>query len=560
MLSVFLACACGASLQLSALNAQEADTAKLKQLEEQVLANSKENVPALEELAGLYFAGGRYNQFADFLGKLAKDSLQDCSAAAGYYLALCRYHQLRHLEEAQDWQEYFDKGASYREELFRQTQDIALNCPNSPFAIRAQIINWLEHKARNDGEREDSLNKVISLINGYVKQARLEDIEVIKEAADALAREKETTFSRAAYNLYVNRMIAKEVSIDKLRHSAQEALTQGNLELSEAIYERYLQLIASFFSKDKFAAELIGLANKFAAGTPEGDGAASNSRSHSKSLDPQYAERIFSALEDYSGADYFSQELQYLRAYNLERMKEYSKCALEYEELVTRFPAGQRAVVGPPIAQAAGAYTDKAEFKLGLIYTYILGQKEKGLASWQKVIERNSSLNYVLESLYHQGLISQYEGKVDQAKAGYEKIVQLIGEKADFKGLEQRVSLRQKEMQELKEIEYNLKMFLDSSLKEGTLNQSPLELLASPLKADIQEAVKFSSQQPVLQTGCLAPELTYLWSGDLGDVSPVPVEPEFISRYQSSGVKAVNLVVLTPAGVVGSCLEMVEVE
>ena len=33
-----------------------------------------------------------------------------------------------------------------------------------PFIIRPRTINWLEHKARNDGEREDSLNKVISLI------------------------------------------------------------------------------------------------------------------------------------------------------------------------------------------------------------------------------------------------------------------------------------------------------------------------------------------------------------------------------------------------------------
>ena len=518
----------------SHVRAQEAEGVKLKQLEEQVLANPRENALAIKELSNLYFTAGQYNQFADFLGKLTKDKVQDCSSAAGYYLALCRYHQLRHLEEAQDWQEYFDKGADYREELFRQTRDIALNCPNSPFAIRAQTINWLEHKARNDGEREDSLNKVISLINGYVKQAQVDDIEVIKEAADILSREKETAFSKAAYNLYVNRMIAKEVSIDKLRHSAQEAYNQGNLELSEAIYERYLQLVAGFFSKDKFAAELTVLANEFAAG---GSG---------KNSDPQYAEKIFSALEDSSGAEYFSQELQYLRAYNLERMKEYSECVKEYEELASRF--------------SSGGYTDRALFKLGLVYTYILGQKEKGLASWQKVIERDSSLNYVLESLYHKSLISQYEGKSDQAKAGYEKIVQLIADKTDFKGLGERVSLRQKEISEVKEIEYNLKMFLDSSLKEEALHQSPLELLVRPPKVEVQEEVKFSSQQPVLQTGCIAPELTYLWSGDLGESVLVPVEPEFVSRYQYPGVKAVNLVVLSPAGVVGSALEMVEAD
>ena len=92
------------------------------------------------------------------------------------------------------------------------------------------------------------------------------------------------------------------------------------------------------------------------------------------------------------------------------------------------------------------------------------------------------------------------------------------------------------------------------------MNQPPLELLVRQPKVKAREEVKFSAQQPVVQTGCIAPELTYLWSGDLGDVGLVPVEPEFVSSYQSSGVKAVNLVVLSPAGVVGSALERVEVD
>lgn len=521
--------------QKSAVNAQESADSRLKALEALILANPKDSAPALEELSGLYFAAGEYNQFADFLKRIFKDKAQDdCSRPEGYYLGLCRYHQLRRLEESQAWQEYFDKGADYRQELFDETRRLALDCPNSPFAIRAQIINWLEHKARNDSEKEDSLDKLISLINGYVKQPQVEDIEVIKDAADILAQEKETAFSKAAYNLYVSRMIAKEVSVDKLRQAAEEAWTQGNLELSEAIYERYLQLVAGFFSKDKFAAELAGLAERFSVAGAE------------KNSDPQYAEKIFSALEEASGRDYFSQDLQYLRAYNLERMKEYSRCAKEYESLVSRF--------------ASGKHVDKAHFKLGLIYAYILGQKEKGVVSWQKVIEHNSSLNYVLESLYHKSLILQYEGKADEAGPGYEKIIQLAAENAAFRDIAARAALRQEEIAGAKDMEYNLKIFLDSVLKEGLLNQSPLELLVSPAKAGLGEDVKFSSRQPVLQTGCIAPELTYLWSGDLGEVALAPVEPEFVSRYRYPGVKAVNLVVLSPAGVVGSVLEMVEAD
>ena len=62
--------------------AEEQISENAEQLERRILANPKENARALEELAGLYFAGGRYNPFADFLGKLAKTILGSYSYSA----------------------------------------------------------------------------------------------------------------------------------------------------------------------------------------------------------------------------------------------------------------------------------------------------------------------------------------------------------------------------------------------------------------------------------------------------------------------------------------------
>ena len=60
-------------------------------------------------------------------------------------------------------------------------------------------------------------------------------------------------------------------------------------------------------------------------------------------------------------------------------------------------------------------------------------------------------------------------------------------------------------------------------------------------------------------TGCLVPELTYLWSGDLGSVHPVPMTPEFSTDYQVRGIKVVNVVVLAGLEPAGSALEMVDI-
>ena len=146
--------------------------------------------------------------------------------------------------------------------------------------------------------------------------------------------------------------------------------------------------------------------------------------------------------------------------------------------------------------------------------------------------------------------------------ADYSKILELTNNNPDFKELTERVSKRQKEIQESKPIEYNLKTFLDVSLKGGEPPGAPtaaLDLSIEPFKTTIAQGVKFSLSQPQAMTGCLVPELTYLWSGDLGSVHPVPMTPEFSTDYQVRGIKVVNVVVLAGLEPAGSALEMVDI-
>lgn len=517
--------------------AEEADLKKAKKLEALILANPRDAkvIPSLDELSEIYFIERQYEPLIEFLRKLEKvKSLGPCDVPVGYYIGLCRYHQLKYLEEAQNWKEYFDSGNSYRQELFIETEKISALCPRSGFGVRSQALNWLQHKLQNDALQEGALNKLTQMLSSYTEQEGF-DREVIKEAADILSKQGETALAKDAYTMYTKGLLAQEKSADALLESAEGALKEGNISLSQIIYDRYIEISRASLSKDNLSESLISITRQFAA-----DG-------WNRGKDPAYAEKIFGVLEEACGKSYFNEELRYLRAYNLQRIKEYVRCAQEYELLAKDFPKS--------------IYLDEAEFKLGVIHTYLLGNKEKGITYWRNVIEREpSSLEYKAEAIYHQSLLSQYAGDLNAAKAGYARILVLISDNPDFKDLFVRASERQKELQEANPMEYNLKAFLEIAIgNPSAIDGFGLELNVSPFKTTKSENVSFSAEQLQMQTGCLAPELTYLWSGELGSVMPRPTTAEFSTQYASKGVKVVNLAVLSGQDIAGVALEMAEV-
>ena len=91
--------------------------------------------------------------------------------------------------------------------------------------------------------------------------------------------------------------------------------------MAEIVYERYINGIKGSFSKEDLVKELTVIAEQFSAA---GSG---------RFKDMAYAEKIFTILEDSCGIGYFSEELQYSRAYNFQRLKDYSKAAEKYEKV-----------------------------------------------------------------------------------------------------------------------------------------------------------------------------------------------------------------------------------
>jgi hypothetical protein len=62
------------------------------------------------------------------------------------------------------------------------------------------------------------------------------------------------------------------------------------------------------------------------------------------------------------------------------------------------------------------------------------------------------------------------------------------------------------------------------------------------------------------ESGCYSIDLNYLWSGELGISSPSLNQNVFTTSYKSSGTKLINLIVLTPSGILDKSYLMVDVE
>jgi hypothetical protein len=117
------------------------------------------------------------------------------------------------------------------------------------------------------------------------------------------------------------------------------------------------------------------------------------------------------------------------------------------------------------------------------------------------------------------------------------------------------------EMQESKELSYNLKSFLDLSLKN---ENQPAEMGKAEVKIStyvlaVDQKANVSTLVNMPQSGCNQVELQYLWSGDLGTAAPSVREGSFASTYPDAGTKAINVVIISPGGAVDRIFTMADV-
>ena len=166
---------------------------------------------------------------------------------------------------------------------------------------------------------------------------------------------------------------------------------------------------------------------------------------------------------------------------------------------------------------------------------------------------------YVISSVYQLGLIAQWQG--DTAKAGdyYNQLIEKAG--SGFLQIKALADARVKEIAEGKPIEYNLKTFLDASLKEENPPFAPgkADIKVSRYLQKMNQEVAVTAAAYAGESGCAQVALSFLWSGDTGSAQPPPEQSEFSTVFDCEGTKVINLIVVSPTGMVDRTLDFVDI-
>jgi hypothetical protein len=103
---------------------------------------------------------------------------------------------------------------------------------------------------------------------------------------------------------------------------------------------------------------------------------------------------------------------------------------------------------------------------------------------------------------------------------------------------------------------------LDLALKEenSAFNMSKVDLKSQPSTSRINTEIFLGSSTSLPQSGCMQVEVNYLWSGDLGLKKPQNNEASFSTSFSEPGTKVINLVVVSPSGVIDRSLELIDIE
>ncbi|MBI4981730.1 MAG: hypothetical protein HZC15_01060 [Candidatus Omnitrophica bacterium] len=486
--------------------------------------NTEEINIKFEEASDAFFKEHKYNEFVDLLNSLIKQK-NELAGRADFYIALSRYNQLRYLEEAQSWDEYFNKGNEYRDQIVQSAQkSIAALPAEDPLMLDVKLVLWKFHRDQQDNLRESSLEDLMQ--QATISASNAKNAVNLKNVADQLQAYGEKLKARELYKLYSQSFLANNAKDEELLSSAQSFYKDGNIELSESIYDIYIKrLVDSGKPKDKIIPALVEIAKSF-------------SFNDDLANDPAYAEKMFKQIESVGGKEAFDEQLVYLRAYNLEKAKDYTLSKDVYLELL-RFPGS--------------VYSDEAIFKAAFFNAYALRDLKSARELFEKLAQKESPVvsAQVASSLYQLGLLAQCEGNKEKAKEYYNK---LLGKALDpFVETQKLAKERLSELEEDRPIEYNLKTFLDASFKDEytALDMSKIDLKSSPSKAKKDEAVAVESLAYASPSGCMQVELQYLWSGNIGKTPSVANDSAtFNTSYIHSGTKEINLVVVSPSGIV----------
>jgi TolA-binding protein len=504
-----------------------------EELAQEIIAakDNRQVFSLLGQAKDAYLKDAKFNEFCDFLKSLPekKKSLESFSR---YFYSLSRYEQLKYLEEKQSWDEYFNKGNDYRQDITSGLEEVIKSTgEKDPLALYARLLLWQFHQDQQDAFAEDSLSGLLATAKVYAEGAQ--DIAPVKELADKLQSYDQKGKARELYKIYIDKVVNADLKDEELSGMAEKFFKDGNLELAETIYDAFIERIIKTQTKDKAVGEFFRIAREFAYK----DAAAS---------DPAYAEKIFQKAESLAGVEAFNEQTSYLRAYNLEKSGEFAQAKAKYIDLLGRFPQS--------------AYYDKINFKLGIISAYALRDIKDAREYFQKLAGKETSSPEVISSLYQLGLLAQWEDDLERARANFLKLKEKAG--VEFKSTLALAEDRLKEIADNKLLDGNIRSFLDVSLKDeySSFNMSKLELKSSAYNLKKNEPFTLTAKAYPPESGCMQVSLEYVWVGDLGKASPTPEDSSFSSSYPEAGTKFVGLLVRTSAGVIDRAINLLDVE
>jgi len=485
----------------------------------------------LGQLKDFYFKDNRYTEFVSLIKSFIGKN-KTIEPLFNYYIALGRYSQLKYLEEAQDWDEYFSKGNDYRNEIVEKLEKAIESTGVDDIAhLWSYLLLWKFHRDLQDAFKDKALSELMDAALGYAKASK--DASGIKRVADELLGDGQKGKARQLYKIYVDSLISSGADDEKIKEAAFGFYQESNLELAEVLYDVYIERVTRDYPKEKIIPILIEIARYFAY-------------TDVKAGDPEYAEKIFQKIQDLGGKTSFNEDLMYMRAYNLEKQKEYSLAKDIYEDLIQYYPQS--------------AYSDEATFKIAIIYAYILKDLSKAKEYFERLSKKEVVSPEVVSSIYQLGLLSQWKGDFVKAREYYDNVIDKT--KDETNEIAALARTRIQEIVEEKPIEYNLLMFLDASLKESPalLEGVKVDLRCSPYKAAKAKDIHITSTAYAGESGCMQVELSYLWSGDLGSAKPSNEQTTFLTNYTSAGIKVINLVVLSPSGIVDRSLDFLSID
>ena len=483
-----------------------------------------------EEAKVKYFKSNQYNEFVDYLSKI-KEKDKSGELCIYYYQALARFNQLKYLEEKQSWDEYFASGNTYREELVEKLKQVLTQTQsNDCLRVKSRLLVWQFHQGQQDAFNEQSLIDLMTDLKLYAQAKN--DTVLLKEAADTLLAYQQNSQAREVYKLYCAALVSGEIDDAALKGIAAGFYKEGNLALAQTVYDLYLERISKKLAPEKLAGELFEIASLFVYKV-------------SGLADPAYAEKIYAKISELGLKDAFNEESIYLRAFNLEKIKEYSLARDFYWQLTQLYPDSR--------------HFDEAIYKVGMLDVYALANLTSGRSCFEKLIAKPILSSQGISAFYQLGLLSQWQGDLVKAKDYYDAV--LKNAQGKYPSIVACAQERLNELKDNKTLNYNLQSFLDLSLKQEKISTgvNSAQLQASGYILEKNQSTNISTLLQMAESGCNRVELQYLWSGNLGGATPTTAESNFKSAYVDSGTKEINLVILAPGGNLEHAFVMVDV-